>query len=71
MTSILSLFECITCSSSLSMEETKLFAIVNWIFHASDFFRLIMMSSKYDLILLRYSSTNSVLFLSRLLSYSI
>ena len=33
MTSMLLLFECITCSSSLSMEWIKLFAIVNWIFH--------------------------------------
>ena len=61
MISVLSLFEWITHSSSLSMEEIKLFAIVNWIFHVSDFLRLFMMSFKYGLILLRYSSTDSVL----------
>ena len=38
--SMLSLFECIARSWSLSMEKVKLFAIVNWIFHVSDFLRL-------------------------------
>ena len=33
----------------------------------SDFLRLVMISFKYDLILLRHSSTDSVLFLSPLL----
>ena len=42
MISMLSLFEWITRSSSLSMEEIKLFGIVNWIFHTSDFFRLMV-----------------------------
>ena len=37
MISMSSLSECITCSSSLSLEEMKLFAIVNWIFHVSNF----------------------------------
>ena len=37
---MLLLFECITCTSSLSMEEIKLFAIVNWIFCVSDFLKL-------------------------------
>ena len=69
---MLSVFECVTRSFSLSMEEIKLFAIANWIFHQmSDFFRLFIMSFKYGLILLRYSSAYSVLFLSSLLSYSI
>ena len=67
---MLSLFERITPSSSLSMEEIKLFAIVNWIFHLPDFLRLFMMSFEYGLILLRYSSTDGILFLSPLLSYS-
>ena len=67
---MLLLFECITCSSSLPLEEIELIAIVNWNFHVSDFLRLFMMSFKYGLILLRYSSTD-VLFLSPLLSYSI
>ena len=71
MISMLWPFECITRSSSLSMEEIKLFAIVSWIFHVSGFFRLFMVSFKCGLILLRYSSANSVLFLSPLLSYSI
>ena len=63
MVSMLSLFEYITRSSSLSMEEIKLFAILNRIFHVSDFLRLFMMSFKNGLILLRYSSTDRVLFL--------
>ena len=67
---MLLLSECITCSSSLSMEETKLFAVVNWIFPVSNFLRLFMMSFKYGLISLRYSSTDSVLFPSLLLLYS-
>ena len=66
MISMLSLFECITRSSSLSKEEIKLFAIVNCTFHVS-----FMISFKYGLILLKYSSTYSVLFLPLLLSYSI
>ena len=67
---MLSLLQCITCSSLLSVEEIKLFAIVNWIFHVSDFLELFMISFKYGLILSKYSSTGSVLFLSPLLSYS-
>ena len=67
---MLSLFEFITCSSSLSTQETKLIAIVGWIFHVSDFSRLFM-SFKYGPILLRYYSTDSVLFLLLLLSYLI
>ena len=66
-----SLVEYIACSPSLSLEETKLIAIVNWIFHVSDLLRSFIMSFKYGLILLRYSLTDSVLFLSPLLSYSI
>ena len=64
MISMLSHFECTTSPSSLSIEEIKLIAIVSLIFH--DFFRLFM-SFKYDLILLEYYSTDSVLFLSLLL----
>ena len=60
MISMLSLFEFITRSSSLSMEEIKLFAIVNLIFHVSNFLRLFMKYFKYGLILLRHSSTDSV-----------
>ena len=44
---ILSLFKRITRSPSLYMKEIKLFAIVNQIFHASDFLRLFIMSFKY------------------------
>ena len=55
---MLSLFECIAHSWSLSVEKLKWFAIVNWIFHVSHFLRLFMMSFKYALILLRYSSTD-------------
>ena len=71
MISILSLFECITYSSSLSMEEIKFFAIVDLLSPPSEFLRLFMMLFKNGLILLRYSSSDSVLFLSMLLSYSI
>ena len=71
MISILSLFECITCCSLLSMEKIKLFVIVNWILQELNFLRLFMIYLKYGLISLRYSSTDSVLFLSSLLSYSI
>ena len=64
MISMSSLFECITRSSTLSIEEMKLFAIANWIFHISEFLKLFMISVEYGLILSRYSSTDSVLFLS-------
>ena len=69
MISMLSLFECITCFSSLSEEEIMVFPIVNWICHVSDFLRLYMMSFKYSLVLLRYSSGDTVLSLSPLLLY--
>ena len=46
--SMLSLLECITYSSSLSMEEIKLFSVVHWIL--SDLLRLFVMSFKYGLI---------------------
>ena len=67
---MLSVFEFITCSSSLSIQETKLIAIVGGIFNVSDSSRLFM-SFKYGPILLRYSSTDSFLFLLLLLSYLI
>ena len=60
---MLSFFECIKRSSSVSLEDTRLIATVNWIFHVSDL-------SMYGLILLRYASIDSVLFLSPVLSYS-
>ena len=63
MISMVSLFECIPCSSSLScLEEIKLFVIVNWIV------RSFTTSFKYGLILLRSSSTDSI-FLSPLFLY--
>ena len=68
MISMLSFFESITHSSSLSLPELKLMAIANWVFHVLDFLRLFMMCFKNGLYLLRYSSTDSVLFLSSLLS---
>ena len=61
MISKLSLFEYITRSSPLSLQEIKSVAIVNLFFYVSDFLRLHMMSFKFGLILLRYSSTDSVL----------
>ena len=65
MISMLSLFECITCSSLLSLEELKLIATVNRIFDGLGFLRLSFMDFKYDLILLRYSSTGSGFFYHR------
>ena len=70
ISSILSLLECITRSSSTSLEEIKLAAILNSIFHVSAFWRLIVISLKYGLILSKYSITDMFLFLSPLLSYS-
>ena len=66
---MISLFGWVTCSSLLSTEEIKIFSIVKWYFHGSNFLRLFMMSFKYGLILLRYSLTDSALFLSPLLSH--
>ena len=40
----------IVCSSSLSLEEIKLIAIANWIFHVLDLLRLFMMSMRYSLM---------------------
>ena len=70
MSYMLSFFECITHSSSLSLEEIKLLAIVNWIFYVSDFLKLFMMSFKYGLTSSRYYLSDRVLFLTPLLSYS-
>ena len=64
-------FECTTCSLLLSIEEIKLIAIVSPSLHVSDFLRLFMMSFKYGLISLRYSSIDSVLFLWPLFLFSI
>ena len=58
---MLPFFEWITHSLSLYW-EMKLIAIVNWIFCVLVFLRLFM-SLKNGLILLRYSSTDGVLFL--------
>ena len=68
---MLPVFECITSSSSVSLEDIKLIAIVNWIFHASDFLRSVMISFKYGLTLLRYSSIYSVLFVIITLIFNI
>ena len=61
---ILSLFECITLCSSVSLWGTKLTGIVNWIFHVLGFLRSFMISFKYGLILSKYISIDSVLFLA-------
>ena len=71
MTSMLSIFECIIRSSSVSLEESKVIAIVNLFSTYQFFLRLFSMPLKYSLILLKYSSTDSVLFLSQLLLYPI
>ena len=41
----------------------------DWIFHVSDYLKSFMIYFDYDLILLRYSSSGSVLFVSPLLLY--
>ena len=53
--------------SLLTLQEIKLIAISNWILNVSDFLRLFMIFFKYGLILLKYSLTDSVLFLALLL----
>ena len=62
ITSILLLFWMNYTSLSLSLENIKLFAIVNWIFHVSDIL-ILFISFKCGLILLRYSSTITVTFI--------
>ena len=58
---LLSLFDCIIRSSSLwNLQEIKLIANINWIFHEWDFMIWYMICFKYGLILLRYSLTDSV-----------
>ena len=66
---MLSLFECISCSSSLFLEEMNLIAIINLIFYLSDFWRSFMMSFKYDLILSRYPLIEKFLLLKPLILY--
>ena len=57
-------------SSSSSLQKIKLIVVVNLIFHVFDFFRSTMISFIDALILLRYSSPDSV-FISPLHLYSI
>ena len=64
---MLSFFECITGSSAMSLEDIKLIANFNWIFHISDFLILFMISFKYVLILSKCFSIDSVLTLLSLL----
>ena len=66
---MLSHFECITHSSSVSLDEIKLIAIANLIFDVSDLFRLVMISLKYGLIPSRYYFIDRVLFISPSLLY--
>ena len=49
------IFECITCSSSMSIEEIKLIAIGNWIFYVLEFLRVFIMPVKYGSVSLTYS----------------
>ena len=44
------LFECIRIFSSLSLEDIKLVAMVNWIFHVWAFLRTFIITFKYGLI---------------------
>ena len=63
---MLSLFECITCSSSVSLWKAKLIAIVSWTIYVSGFLRSFLISFKYQLILLRYSSTDNCYYKKKL-----
>ena len=56
---MLSLFYCIVCSLSVSLEEIKLIAIFNQVFHVSNFRKLVIIYSKYGLTLLIYSSIDN------------
>ena len=71
MISMLSLSECVTNSSPVSLEDLMITAVVKWILHVSDALRSFMISFNYGLILLTCFSIHSVLFLSPLLSYSL
>ena len=53
------------------MEEIMLLVVVNRIFHVPVFLSVFMISFEYELILLKYSSADSVLFLSPLTSNAI
>ena len=65
---MLPLFECITYFLSVSLEDIKLIAIVNWILQTSDFFEIICDIFKYGWSSLKYSLIDNVLFLSPLIS---
>ena len=69
--SMLPLFECITHSPAVSLEEIKLITIFNWIFYMSNLLRSFMIFFKCGLISSRYSWISTILFFSPLLSYSI
>ena len=57
---MLLLFDYITRSSSLSLEEVKLSAIVNWIFHVSDFLGIFIIFFNFIKILFKWWWLNSI-----------
>ena len=59
---MLSLLEFIPHSSSVFLEDIKVIAVLNWIFHVSGRLRLFMISFKYGLISSTYYLTDSVFF---------
>ena len=71
MTSMLNFFWMHYMLFVIIFARTKVICYCELNFQVSDFLRLFIMFFKYGLILLEYSSTNNVLFLSMLLSYSI
>ena len=66
-----SLLVCIVRVSLESLEEKKLIATVNLVFHSLLVLKSSIKSFKYGLISSRYSLIDNVLSLSPLLSYSI
>ena len=63
------LFSMFLKDNIVNIKKSEQYAIVICIFHESDSLRLLMMSYRHGLILLKYFSNDSVLNLSPLLSY--
>ena len=62
------LFECITIFSSLSLEDIKLVAMVNWIFHVWAFLRTFIITFKYGLIVFLFFNLKRF-FISLIISF--
>ena len=62
------LFECIRIFSSLSLEDIKLVAMVNWIFHVWAFLRTFIITFKYGLIVFLFFNLKRF-FISLIISF--